>query len=229
MKKIGSHVMILFAAAILMITAVIPVSASSQQSIYEHTNYVYLDKDTKKYPYSSFPYSLTSTKQIKNLKISNKDVTTVKVRRTSKKKDGEVADYYKIAVETFFMGEGKSTVSYTYTEKGGKKRKVIDHYIIKKYSNPVKSLKIGKKEYQKKFNNTTHFKIKKKNIRNKKIKVQLNKGWKLEKITRATSDFKFTNYKNGAKIPFNKKDVLQIWFHRKNNKQDHQLLYIQIR
>ena len=228
MKKIRIHLISLLAAAIFMMAAAIPVSADTNELTLEYTQILYMDKESKKHPSASYPYGVTSVKAIKNPKSTNSKVAGINVRKATKKKDGDVADYYKIAVETIIKKAGKTTFSYSYTDKDGIARKDIVHYIIKKYTNPVKSLKIGKKEYRKKYNSIRHFAIAKKNIKNKKLNIQLKKGWKIGAINRITSKG-VVQYKNGAKIPANKKDLIEIWIQKTNNKNDLQTLYIEVK
>lgn len=90
------------------------------------------------------------------------------------------------------MKAGKATVSYKYK---GKTRKV--KIVVKKYVNPIKTLKLGNKNYAKLFKKSIYGRAAYKNYVGKRIKVVPATGWKLKSLRYA----KTKKLKNGGKIP----------------------------
>ena len=135
---------------------------------------------------------------VKKLKSSNPKVVSVK-----KLRDGG----FSMRVRK----TGKADISYVY---GDTKR--IESYIVKKYTNPCRSLKIGNTEYAKLFDKTPSVHLDSKKLSGK-IVVKPAKGWKLVEIRQG-----------GARVVKNKKKVslrqngtyhLRITFQKKGSNE----------
>ena len=115
--------------------------------------------------------------------------------------------------KTYYLvpkGPGKASLSYTY-----KGKKYTRNFVFKKYSNPVKSLKIGKKQLAKKFKSTYYYRTGK--TLKGKLQVKAAKNWKLQKI-----EYNGKKVKNGAKVTYHKNkysdDYLVLTFKNKKTK-----------
>lgn len=97
-----------------------------------------------------------------------------------------------------------------YGDKAGKAKitckvkgvKLSTTFTVKKYSNPCKSLKIGKTNLTKKYNKTWSYR-QNKEFKNQKLDVQMNKNWKISTIYVSNSSGTQRFYVNKNK--FNKK------------------------
>lgn len=155
--------------------------------------------------------------------VSTNDVTidmaTVSVSNPAvaelikKKMDSESETYYVIHVKK----AGKATI----TVKAKEPNAGDETYVTKKipihcvkYVNAIKSFKIGKKEYKKKFKKVDYFWQQKKVAG--KLNIKVKKGWKIKKIW-------FYNYadntqkkiKNGKKITLKKNTAVIVWVKKK--------------
>lgn len=105
----------------------------------------------------------TKASQIKKLKCSNKDMKV-------SAKDGYIrVDYGKKA--------GKATI--TCTVKGVKLKTT---FTVKKYTNPVSSIKIGSKKYTSKFAKNDYIYISKK-VSKKALNIKAKKGWTIKSVS----------------------------------------------
>lgn len=99
------------------------------------------------------------------------------------------------------MKPGTAKISYTYK---GKRHTAT--FVFKKWTNPVKSLTIGKKQCAKYFKTSTGFRYSEvygkggNDMAGKKLKVTAAKGWKIKSIKYTTSD-KLKTLKNGGTVP----------------------------
>ena len=149
-----------------------------------------------------------STKNVTNLKNSNKKVATVKP--------------YKYAGEVFVgvtpRKPGKTTVSFT-AKVNGKKKNYKCVVTVKKYVNPFSSLKVGSTSITKKFNNKTAIDISVNGTKkNQKVSFKLKKGWKLDwgGYYKAFDGSNNKVVKNGTKITVKKNRQLQFWLVNKD-------------
>ena len=105
---------------------------------------------------------------------------------------------------------GKATISCTYH---GEEYSI--NYIVKKYVNPVKSFKIGKKEYAKKFKKRELCNLSVKTLKGK-LKIVPAKNWKIKKINLnyiKSGNMLTKKVKNGQKIK-----GVEVWVTLKNKK-----------
>ena len=197
-------ILIFFTAIILSILTVMPVYAAVEEVTKET---VYLDKNTKKY---GWEYALDKPKdasEILNLKSSNTKVLTVRKRNASIKEDGEDAvKFFNTVIEVKFKKPGKSKITYSYKNENGETVNVKKQLIVKKWVNPVSSLKIGSKQFKTKFNKNTAATIKKSQISNKKIKIKLKKGYKIKEVWTFSNNQRKTHGRS-FKMKFNKGDI----------------------
>ncbi len=89
-------------------------------------------------------------------------------------------------------------------KQGGKTYKKVTTMKWTKYSNPVKSIKIGTKQYPAKYFNKNTSASMKKISGNKKVTVKLKKGYKMNSLGFSRGGV-YKNIKSGAKIRFTKK------------------------
>lgn len=128
-------------------------------------------------------------KKITAVKSSNKKVATAKV--VSFSYDGGSFSYILITKKK------AGTTKITYTMAG--KTKTVTYRVVK-WKNPVKTFKVGSKNYASKF--------KKKasvpgtgDLVGQTVKVKAAKGWKVQKIYVYTDTGSVKNVKNGKKLP----------------------------
>ena len=213
MKKQSVSCLIIMMALAMMFC--VPVYAEDE--VYESKQTVYMDAFLKNNDLGFFTSAVDEMSDY-TVSSSNSKVASIYVRKTSKKKDGDLADKYKFGVFTKFKKPGKATIKYSYNWGNGVSTTII-HYTVRKYTNPVSSLKIGGKEYKKKYNKNTGFPLKAKKISNKKVKIKLKKGWKLKSVVRYTlkgDSYQPVKLKNGFKKKLKKRDL--IYFNLKNTK-----------
>ena len=124
------------------------------------------------------------------------------------------------------LKKGKATVTYTYK---GKKYKV--KVVVKKYSNPVKVLKVGKKNYARKLKKNCYIEVKKWSAwKGKKINVTPANGWKIKSIKYISVNSNYTKYstkkvRNGGKLP-KKSGVMEVIINLQNTKNGaNQIVY----
>ena len=132
----------------------------------------------------------TKASQIKKLKSSNKNM----------KVSAQAAASGYIRVE--YKKPGKTTI--TCTVKG---KKLKTTFTVKKYSNPVKTLKIGSKSYTSKFNKVRIASSAKK-ISKKTLNIKAKKGWKIAWVSVYNGSSKFYTVNKTSfskKITLNKK------------------------
>ena len=132
----------------------------------------------------------TKASQIKNLKSSNK----------SMKVSAHAAASGYIRVE--YSKPGKTTI--TFTAKGKKLRTT---FTVKKYANPVATLKIGSKNYTSKFNKSKYTYTSKK-ISKQTLNIKAKKGWTIKNVYVYNSKGKLYNVnksKFSKKVTLNKK------------------------
>lgn len=138
--------------------------------------------------YNQKTYKKPKASSIKSLKSSNPSVAKPYIDTT-----GEIRVY-------FFKKPGKATISF---KIGGQTLKTT--LTVKKYSNPVSTFKIGKKDFTSRFNSTTecnYFHTAAMN--NQKVTIKAAKGWK---ITSIYIKYGSSSYRNGScsKTSFSKK------------------------
>lgn len=132
----------------------------------------------------------TKASQIKKLKSSNKNM----------KVSAHAAASGYIAVE--YKKPGKTTISCT-----AKGKKLKTTFTVKKYSNPVKTLKIGSKSYTSKFNKVRIASSAKK-ISKQTLNIKAKKGWTIDWVSvyNGSSKYYTVNKKSfSKKVTLNKK------------------------
>ena len=215
MKKQSVSCLIMMMALAMMFC--VPVYA--EDDVQESKQVIYLDNTIKKNEVLAFATTAVDNVSDYTVSSSNSKVVSIYARKTSKKKDGTFANKCKCGVFVKFIKPGKATIKITYDIGNGSKDITIIHYTVRQYTNPVSSLKIGGKEYKKKYNKNTGFPLKAKNISNKKVKIKLKKGWKLKSVVRYTPKgdrYQPVKLKNGFKKKLKKRDL--IYFNLKNTK-----------
>ena len=133
------------------------------------------------------------SKKISNAKSSNKKVATVKVLHH--KYGGK--HYYNMQIA--LKGKGKTTLSFKW---GAKQYKI--KYVVKSYANPVKTFKVGTKNYAAGFaaakqKYPTPVVVTKAKSLTGKLNLKLAKGWKLRKAWYWQNN-KLHFIKNGGKV-----------------------------
>lgn len=124
-------------------------------------------------------YNMPSNGKIQNVKISDSKIATVAARP-----DG---------IEVKAKKAGAATVKFT-VKYGTKKKNFTAKLTVYKYSNPVKSFKLGGKEIKASYNKGTSYYLTLKKAQKVKFNVKAKAGWKI------TS---FTYYCNGASKRYN--------------------------
>ena len=143
--------------------------------------------------------------KITKLKSSNTKVLTVK----------KIDNYSGIMITP--KKAGKSTITFKAT-KGSKTYSYKCVVKVMKYENPVKTLKIGSKNYASKFSKMDYIDLDGKKNYEGKLSIKTNKNWKVTYILiyDAKTD-KVKEYKNNKKIKLKKNQSLYIYFTNTKN------------
>ncbi len=125
--------------------------------------------------------------EIKNVKSSNTSVCRLQVKQGYLR-----AFYYKTG-----------TATITCKVKG---KKISTKLIVKKYASPVKSFKIGRKEFASKFKATAnHEYFHTDKIKKQKLNIVMNKNWVMTGIYTSLNGTSKSNYRLGAKTKYSAK------------------------
>lgn len=172
MKKRMKKLVALMMAVLMVLSLVMvaPTGASKVQAAsdiyfnpYSGTKFTYKPGDNYSQYYSVLSIVGCNKKsEITSVKSSNKDFKV-------EKKDGYLCVY-------FGDKAGKTTISCKV-----KGKTIKTSYQVVKYSNPVKTFKIGTKCYKSKFNSTDEFKNGAK-FSNKKVSIKAASGWKITSV-----------------------------------------------
>ena len=190
--KRGGRAMVVFACAVMIAVAVLMADgygqahayASAAQSLSHPNGTIAISVQKSGNQTVAFYTTSNSTKKPRNVKLSNKNVAKAQVQpgliMVTMKKPG--------AIKLSYRWGGKS---HTVTIRGYK------------YANPVKSLKIGGRQYAKKFSQTSVANLgslsEKGTCPTGKLQVVAAKNWKVKKIMVSTPQ-KTVSVKNGVKI-----------------------------
>ena len=154
--------------------------------------------------------------KITNLKVSNKACANVSVWYDDDPFDEPIDDEYYTEdppqLKIWPKKAGKVTISYKFLGK-----KHVLKLVFKKYSNPIKNFRIGKKQLRSVFskcNENADVYLEK---YSGKIKITPKKGWKLVSKVRAYYEEQtaFKDIRNGNKVP---KGCCVVCFKLKNTK-----------
>lgn len=142
-----------------------------------------------------------STKVKLKVKSSNPKVLTVKAyefRRNNNK--------YSAGYETRAVAPGKATLTITATINK-KTYKATSSYTVYKWQCPVKSIKIGSKDYTSKLKKGGALRLKNQKSLSGKFTYKLDSNFKLV-YAAATGDYGMKNIKNGQKLPNKTRSVI---------------------
>jgi len=133
------------------------------------TRILYYSAKSNSLSKTSSMYYGSNVKKISNVKSSNKKIMTAAVKTVKG----------KCCVEFKIKKTGKVTISYTLTSKNGSTSKVKMNYIIKAYKTPVKTVKVGSKNFSSSFKNSRHISGK---AISGKLQIIGTGGWKLSRV-----------------------------------------------
>ena len=161
---------------------------------------------------------VSKTSAITKLKSSKKSVATVS------KFVHEGTAY--VAVEPKKPGTAKITFNVKYGKKTIKAKTTV---IVRKYENPLKTFKIGSKNYASKFNKSGHVTLEKKKLKGK-LNVKLKSGYELVEI--AVYSWKdgsgYKNYKNNKSVTVASGKTLSVQVCSKDD-PDRTILFTELR
>ncbi|RHQ91038.1 hypothetical protein DWX83_09475 [Ruminococcus sp. AF21-42] len=147
-----------------------------------------------------------------NLKAVSSDHSIVSVEKV------ETGDSYSCNIYIKMKKPGKTVLKVQVTENGKTKTVDTSEITVRKYSNPVKSLKVGNREYASKLNKLPSANLYNVKTGTYKISCTAAKGWKVKEITYAvrknTSDYGSIEYrklKNNGTVKLNKKDMKDFY------------------
>lgn len=116
---------------------------------------------------------------------------------------------------------GTTTISLVATAAGCTEEQTYQfEFSARKYVNPLKTIKIGKTNYAKKFNKISAFAKKGKKLSGK-LTVKVKKGWKIKKIQRVNMNqayYTFKTIKNNRKVTLKGKIPQAVLVIAKNKK-----------
>lgn len=156
------------------------------------------------------------------------DVAAVKSVKNSKKSVAAYRTEVKNGVVNLVLAPRKAgTTKITCKVKyKGKTRKLTMKFTAKKYVNPLKSLKLGKKKLTKKFDGSMYYSLGvKKTLKKQVIKVKPKEGWTLDRVTWFNAKGGYREYGNKDKITLKKGDTLNIWMADPNGVQVGLVIY----
>lgn len=196
MKKLFKRTAAFLLALTLLLTAdtlfwskPVDVSAASNNKPYINpysANMVltYKPGDKAKYPQGYYAtisiMNCSKASQIKKLKSSNKKMKV-------EAKDGYIKVY-------FGYKEGKTTITCTVN-----KVKLKTTLTVKKYSNPLKTFKIGKTNYTSKYKNIDDYRDNK-SYKKQKMVIETNKNWVIRSVYVHSGSSTQTYRPNGTKL-----------------------------
>ncbi len=172
---------------------------------------VFLEKETKKGPYSSWQIGADEGGVIDaaSLKVTGTQYAKISIRNM----DG----FYEINVEPKKVGKATATVDYTYE---GTTKPYTFTFNIKKYVCPVSSIKIGNKNYASKLKYCGTYNIGKKV--SGKLSVNPKSGWKIVDIGLDNwVSGKWTKIKNNKRVTL--KPNTAIYVHMKKGKLEYSI------
>ena len=176
--------------------------------------YIYLE--TKNY--GGRIRAKSSSFKLVSVKSSNKKVLTA--ARAKSGSDGTLACKVKL------KKTGKATVTLKLKHlSSGKTITYKKVYTVKKYANPIKTLKIGKKSLASKFKSATYYGQGKK--LSGKLQIKTKNGWKVERIDLlGKSQVLKNDLKSGTKITLKKGYTLEVTLTKKGWRQMNYSIYI---
>lgn len=165
-----------------------------------------------------------TSREIKNFPVNGK---VVKLKSNNKKVvtvDESILGGLHGEKEIYFTPKkvGKTTV--TFQVKNGKKvQKFTTKVIVKKYSNPIKSFKIGKTQYASKFKRTNFIEPKK--GATGKLSIKLKSGWKIKSIRHhRAKDCRDVKVKNNKKMRLRDGDSLIVTVYNKKQNLEYEMI-----
>ena len=174
MKKILTKMLSVTLVLVMMMCLVPPVEAeasSKKPSFPTKIDEMYYPKD-KQMNTAGWIFGNEGTNyKITNLKSSNKKVLTV-----SKK-----YQYKYTTLNMKLKKAGTATISFK-VKIGSKTYNYKCKVTVSAYTNPVKTLKIGSKNYASKFKNSSFYDLGGKKNHKGKLSITANKNWKIESI-----------------------------------------------
>lgn len=187
-KIIASFLAFVMIISAGLVSAPQDVKAATKEDVYwnPYNSYVSTYSTTDKYTGYYVTLSIvgcTKKSQIKNLKSSNKNIKV------------EAKDGY---IKVIFRDKAEST-KISCKVRGVKLSKT---FTVKKYSNPCKSIKLGKTNLTSKYKTYWTY-SQKKSFKNQKLNIKMNKNWKITNIYVSNSDGYSRYTVNGTS--FNKK------------------------
>ena len=137
-----------------------------------------------------------------SLKVSNKKVISVsKVYE----KGTSTIKHFKIKVKKV----GDAAIKFKW-KQGGKTYSHKFQVFVKKYDNPLKSIKIGKTSFTSKVTKCNEVNLKRKTYKGK-VALKTNKGWKIKSISiDDVNTYKTKKIKNNKSIKLKKGQVLSV-------------------
>ena len=202
MKKFwGSFLLCLMAAVLLPgftseAASKKPVCAKSQTVYIYDTKYSQM-ADTV---YSGYIYikNLDSKAKITNIKSSNKKIRAYYVNNSFQKMNALSIEPANVTSTNRVKSGEKAKITFT-VKQNGKSYKLSCRLTFKKAPSPVKTLKIGNKNYASAFKGKSDKTIK---ISGSKVKISMKaaSGFKIGKIQASYSNGKTKKIKNGSKI-----------------------------
>lgn len=198
MKKFAQKVIVFLLVAAMGITSGVfttnrEVWAANEKphiSPYNYTVVTYKPGDNITEYYTTIKImGCTKASEIKNLKSSNKNMK-------AKAGAGYVIVYY---------GDKAQKTTITCTVRGVKLKTTLT---VQKYTNPAKSVKIGKTNLTSDFKNTNICRIAKKTYKDQKLDIKLKSGWKINRVS-IYSEGKLKSYSNINSTKFSKKITIK--------------------
>jgi len=218
MKKILTKIFSVALVFVMIMCLVPPVDAqaSSKKPTLAKTREMTYYPKTSVYWNQSYLELLQNNKSVKGwtisrIKSSNTKVLTVKKSSVKNSSGVEItAKKAGKAVVSFRAKKGKNTYSYKCT------------VTVRKYTNPIKTLKLGNKNYRSQFANYDYFNLNSKKTVKGKLTVSAAKGWKLKEIQLYNSKTqKAKTIKNKSTVSLkNKTNTLWLTFTNTKTKRN---------
>ena len=188
---------LVFVMVMCLVPPVEATAASRPHYPYAHNERYYPNKKSA----NTIPYAFGSYKvnyKVTGIKSTNKKVATM--TKTYKNN----FTYLNLELKK----EGSTTITFN-VNIAGRTEKYTTRVTVKKYSPPLKTLKIGKTNFSSKIKNVEHYNIGGKTIKGK-LNIKLNKNWEIISVNFTNAQGKMKGIKSNANITMKEKCYLFV-------------------
>ena len=188
MMRISRTFLLVLLAAVMIFCIQSVALAAEKPSLPETFDFAYLTREGASNRYGLAVHNFTEKNAIKNLKSSDPSVV----------KAAWMKEYKNFLFFTC-LKPGTATISGVFYENSKKVGKFKIKVTVYQYETPVKTFKLGSKNYASKFKDNDHVYLTIKKTETFKVSIKPIKGWELESIEFYDGE-KRMNIKNNSKV-----------------------------